>query len=128
MVSTIKHAAGFSLLGIMLSAFIISTGITALLQLSLTSAINSQYSRNAATALHYARSRLEQLSFSLHSSDMPPAPSGHDLVQVDVLQLTCQWQVQTTESGNLAAISVSVDWRDIAGQHSISLTSAAGKI
>lgn len=111
---------GSTLIGALISIFIMSIGMTALFSLYINNTINSATSRHTSTALSYARDKIESLRFDLNNATPQPI-SNNEQLQKKTITYYRNWQISTDQQLQLNKIHVSIHWQDSSGNHNVNL-------
>jgi|GEM_PF-5002328 len=119
----IKKPRGSTLVGALVSTLILSIGMAALSRLYINNSLNSHYSQHAATALAYARDKIESLRYQASNSTMT---TGSEQLEDQDLTYRRDWQISPNPVSDYRTISITVQWHDSSGDHRIGLKTLIG--
>lgn len=102
---------------------ILSFGVASLCRLYINDSVNSHYSHNTATALSYARNKIESLRYRISNSQIT---TGSEQLYDRNLTFRRDWQTRPDPASGCQTISITVQWHDSSGDHRIGLRTLIG--
>lgn len=117
------QSRGSTLIGILVSISILSFGIASLCRLYISDSLNSHYSHNTATALSYARNKIESLRYRISNNQ---ETTGSEQLDDRNLSYRRDWQTGPDPACGCMTITITVRWHDSSGNHRIGLRTLIG--
>lgn len=94
--------------------------MTALFSLYINNTLNSAHSHHVATALTYARSKIEILRFE-NNAAAAATTSGNEHLEHQQINYQRSWKIIKNNRLDYHEVYVSMMWQDSSGHHQISL-------
>ena len=121
----IQQTRGSTLVGALVSIAILSFGIASLCRLYISNSLNSHFSHNTATALSYARNKIESLRYNISNN---PITAGSEQLEDRNIIYRRDWQTTQGSAPGCQNISITVQWHDSSGDHRIGLDTLIGDL
>jgi type IV pilus assembly protein PilV len=114
---------GFSLIEMLISIVILSISLLAMASLMATTTMNNASGTQITEAINLAQDKIEELSVTPSGSLLPGTDQKRGSTGINYSR---NWAIQPNATGNLSAVTVTVNWSD-RENHSINLLSAVSQ-